>query len=201
MPVDSDAWDARYAAEDLVWSAGPNAFLVAEAADLAPGRALDVACGEGRNAIWLADQGWEVTGVDFSPVALDKARRRAEARGVSVTWLLADVLTGTPEPAAFDLVVVLYLQLPPETRRSAFAAAARAVAPGGTLLVVGHDATNLTEGWGGPRDATVLYGPEDVVADIGDLTVVKAARVERPVQTEDGPKTAIDVLVRAIRPA
>lgn len=199
--MSSDAWDARYAAADLVWSAEPNRFLVDEVADLAPGRALDIACGEGRNAIWLAEQGWEVTAVDFSPVAIDKARRLAEARGVLVTWLLADVVTSRLEPAAFDLVAVFYLQVPSASRRTAFATAARAVAPGGTLLVVGHDSSNLIDGWGGPRDAAALYSPEDVVAEIGDLEIVKAARVTRSVLTEDGPKTAIDLLVRAIRSA
>lgn len=199
--MDRDAWDARYESVELLWSAEPNQFLVAEVADLLPGRALDLACGEGRNAIWLAEQGWEVTAIDFSPVALDKARRLAEARGVLVTWRLADVVTDRLEPAAFDLVAVFYLQISSASRRTAFATAARAVAPGGTLLVVGHDTTNLIDGWGGPRDAAVLYSTEDVVADIGDLEIVKAERVERPVLTEDGPKTAIDVLVRAIRPA
>ena len=199
--MDSHAFDARYAAAELVWSAEPNRFLVAEVSDLAPGRALDVACGEGRNAIWLAERGWDVTGADFSPTALDKARRLADGRGVTVRWLLADAVTDPVEPAAFDLVAVFYLQLPSEQRRTAFAAAAHAVAPGGTLVVVGHDTTNLTGGWGGPRDAAVLYSPDDVVADIDGLEVVKAERVERPVLTDDGPKTAIDVLVRAIKPA
>lgn len=197
--MDSNAWDARYAGADLVWSAEPNRFLVAEVADLAPGRALDVACGEGRNAIWLAEQGWETTGVDFSPVALDKARRLAEARGVSVTWLRGDVVADTLGSAAFDLVAVFYLQLSPGPRRKALAAAARALAPGGTLLVVGHDSTNLVDGWGGPQDPAVLYGPDDVVADVGSLTIVTAVRVQRPVSTEAGTKTAIDLLVRAIR--
>jgi SAM-dependent methyltransferase len=199
--MDSDAWDARYAAAELVWSAEPNRFLVAEVRDLAPGRALDVACGEGRNAIWLAEHGWEVTGVDFSPVALDKARRLAGGRGVTVTWLLADAVTDGLDPAAFDLVAVFYLQLPADQRRTAFGAAARAVAPGGTLLVVGHDTTNLTDGWGGPHDATVLYGPDDVVADIDDLEITKAEKVERPVLTAEGTKTAVDALVRAIKHA
>jgi SAM-dependent methyltransferase len=199
--MDADGWNARYEAAGLVWSAEPNQFLVAEVTDLRAGRALDVACGEGRNAIWLAEQGWDVTGVDFSPVAIDKARRLAEARGVTVTWLLADVVTDLPQPAAFDLVAVFYLQLACQPRRTAFAAAAAAVAPGETLLLVGHDTTNLTEGWGGPVDPAVLYGPADVVADIGGLEIVKAVRVERPVVTDDGPRTAIDVLVRAIRPA
>jgi SAM-dependent methyltransferase len=199
--VDSQEWDARYAAVDLVWSAEPNRFLAAEAADLTPGRALDLGCGEGRNAIWLAERGWDVTGVDFSRVAIDKARRLADARGVTVTWAVADIVTATLQPHMFDLVVLLYLQLPARERATVLGHAARAVAPGGTLLVVAHDSTNLTDGWGGPQDPDVLYGPEDVVPEIAGLEIVRAERVAREVATDDGPKHAIDVLVRATRPA
>lgn len=199
--MDAAEWDARYAGTELVWSAGPNRFLVEEVAGLAPGRVLDVACGEGRNAIWLAEQGWEATGVDFSPVGVDKARRMAAERGVEATWLVADATTGDLGSAAYDLVLVFYLQLPEPARGRALAAAAAAVAPGGTLLVVAHDSTNLTDGWGGPQDPAVLYGPDDVVAAIGDLTVVRADRVRRPVATDAGERVAIDVLVRATRPA
>lgn len=197
--MNRDDWDARYGASALVWTAEPNRFLVEEAADLAPGRALDLACGEGRNALWLAERGWDVTAVDFSNVALDKARRLAAARGLTVTWVLDDVVTYGPT-AEFDLVIVFYLQLPIDQRRAVWTASARAVAPGGTLLVVGHDSTNLAEGWGGPSDPAVLYGPDDVTAAISPLTVVRAERVRRPVETENGPRTAIDVLVRATRP-
>ena len=197
--MDSNVWDERYAGDDLVWSAEPNRFLVAEVEALPPGRALDVACGEGRNAVWLAEAGWDVTGVDFSKVGLDKARRLADARGVSVQWELADVTEYTPSPESFDLVIVMYLHLPEAARGVAFRHAAAAVAAGGSLLVVGHDITNRTVGWGGPRDSAVLYGPEDVVIDLDRLETVKAERVRRPVPTDDGEKVAIDVLVRATR--
>ena len=164
--MDRDDWDARYAGQQLVWSAEPNRFLVAEIGDSSPGRALDLGCGEGRNAIWLAEQGWTVTGVDFSKVALDKARRLAAARHVSVAWELADLNAYTPPDEQFDLVIVMYLHLVAEPRHVVFGRAAAAVAPGGTLLVVGHDLTNLDAGWGGPRDPSVLYGPDDVVTDV-----------------------------------
>lgn len=202
--MDREAWDTRYASADLVWSAGPNQFLVSEVAGLEPGRALDLACGEGRNAIWLAEQGWKVIGVDFSPVALEKAHRLARARLAEVTWEERDVVTWAPPEGAFDLVLVFYLQLPAALRRVAFVSAARAVAPGGTLLVVGHDTDNLERGWGGPQSAEVLYGPADVVTDLAaveGLLIGRAAQVERAVHTDDGPKVAIDVLVRASRPA
>jgi SAM-dependent methyltransferase len=197
--VDANVWDERYAGDDLVWSAEPNRFLVAEVEQLPAGRALDLACGEGRNAVWLAERGWDVTGVDFSNVGLDKARRLAALRDVSVRWELADVTEYASTPESFGLVIVMYLHLPEATRRVAFRRAAAAVAAGGTLLVVGHDVTNPTEGWGGPRDPAVLYGPDDVVADLVGLETVKAERVRRPVPTDDGEKIAIDVLVRARR--
>ena len=198
--MDSNAWDERYAGADLVWTAVPNRFLVSEVEALPAGRALDLACGEGRNAVWLAERGWDVTGVDFSNVGLDKARRLADARGVSVHWELADATEYTPLPESFDLVIVMYLHLPEASRRLVFQQAAAGVAPGGTLLVVGHDITNRSDGWGGPRDSAVLYGPDDVVADLDGLETVKAERVRRPVPTDDGEKIAIDVLVRATRP-
>lgn len=197
--MDRQHWDERYAGDDLVWSAEPNRFLVAEVEALPAGRALDLACGEGRNAVWLAERGWDVTGVDFSNVGLDKARHLAQARGVSAQWELADATEYAPPPEGFDLVIVMYLHLPAAARRAAFGNAGAAVAVGGTILVVGHDITNPNEGWGGPPDPAVLYGPEDVVADLDGLEIVKAERVRRPVQTEDGEKIAIDVLVRATR--
>ena len=141
-----------------------------------------------------------MTGVDFSNVALDKAWRLAAARDVSVAWELADLNTYTPPVEQFDLVIVMYLHLAAEPRRVVFGQAAAAVAPGGTLLIVGHDLTNLDAGWGGPRDPSVLCGPDDVVTDVEGLDIAKATRVDRHVTTDEGDKTAIDVLVRGTRP-
>ena len=93
-----------------MWTAEPNRFAVAELQDLAPGRALDVAAGEGRNAVWLASRGWQVTAVDFSAAGLDKGRWLAQARGVTVDWVHADVRDYQPEAASFQLVLVAYLQ-------------------------------------------------------------------------------------------
>ncbi len=196
--MDAAQWDERYDQDELVWTAEPNRFLVAEVGDLTPGRALDVACGEGRNAVWLAEQGWTVTGVDFSPVGLDKGRRLAAGRHVDVRFELADATTYAPPPE-FDLVIVMYLHLPAGDRTRAFTNAASGLRAGGTLLVVGHDITNLPDGVGGPQDPAVLYGPDDVVAAIGGLEIVKAERVMRPV-ADRSDRQAIDVLVRARRP-
>jgi SAM-dependent methyltransferase len=197
--VRRDDWNRRYAETGLLWTATPNRFLVAELADLPAGRALDLACGEGRNAVWLAERGWDVVGVDFADVALAKAEQLAAQRGVSLELVHADLLDYEPEPGEFDLVCVLYLQLPAEERRPVLARAAAAVALGGTFFLVGHDTTNLEHGHGGPSDPRVLFTPEDVAAELAGLEVVKAERVLRPVDGADRP--AIDALVRACRPS
>lgn len=200
--MDRHGWDERYDGDGLVWSAGPNERFASVVADLSPGTALDLGAGEGRNAIWLAREGWDVTAVDFSEVGLATARRRADAAGVGVETVAEDLLSYRPEPASFDLVAVIYLQLDRAERPGVYRAAADAVAPGGTLVVLGHDTTNLTEGYGGPPVADVLFTAEDVVADLDGtgLDVVQAAPVDRVVETDDGPRTAIDALVVARRP-
>jgi SAM-dependent methyltransferase len=192
-------WNARYAQKELLWTAQPNRLFAAEVEGIEPGRALDVACGEGRNAVWLAELGWQVTGIDFSDVALGKAAELARARGVEVEWVAGDVLVHEPAPGAFDLVAVLYLQLPHDELARALRRAARAVAPGGALIVLGHDTRNLTDGYGGPRDPSVLFTPADVVASIDDLVVERAETVERTVTLDDGDAVALDAFVRAAR--
>jgi SAM-dependent methyltransferase len=177
----------------------PSRFLVAEVESLPSGRALDIACGMGRNAIWLAERGWRVTGVDYSEVALAEARRRAAERGVQVDWVLADVTEWTPPAEAFDLVAVLYLQLPAHERRLVLERAAASLAQGGRIVVLGHDLSNLTEGWGGPSTPEVLFTPQDVAAELAGLAVERAERVVRRVEDEDGVHEAIDALVRARR--
>jgi SAM-dependent methyltransferase len=191
-------WDRRYSEPNLLWSATPNRFLVQEVADLPPGRGLDLACGEGRNALWLASLGWRVTAVDFSSVAIAKARERARTERVQVELVCADLLEYEPERDAYALVLLLYLQLPAAERRLVLERAAGALAPGGTLLLVGHDLANLSEGVGGPSDPSVLYTPDDIVAELPGLTVEKAEQVLRDVADADRP--AIDALVRALRP-
>ena len=197
--MDSQEWDQRYAGTGLVWTAEPNRFVVAELQDLAPGRALDVAAGEGRNAVWLAARGWQVTAVDFSAAGLDKGRRLAQARGVGIDWVHADVRDYQPEAGSFQLVLVAYLQLREAELDGVLRRAATALASGGVLLVVGHDVTNLTEGTGGPPDPAVLYTPESITRFLPGLTVVRAEQVRRPVATADGHREAVDTLVRAVR--
>jgi SAM-dependent methyltransferase len=199
--MEREDWNRKHGEAGLLFGADPNRFLVAEVAGLRPGRALDLACGAGRNAVWLAEQGWAATGVDYADVAIENARGLAAERGVDVEWVQADVLEWEPPAGEFDLVAVLYLQLPAEHRRAVLERAAAAVAPGGTLLVVGHDLQNLNGGYGGPKDVRVLFTPDEVAAELRGLEVEKAERVLRPVETEDGEAQAIDALVRARRPA
>jgi SAM-dependent methyltransferase len=199
--MDSEAWNRRYADRELVWTSEPNRFLVAEAAGLEPGRALDLACGEGRNAVWLAERGWQVSGVDFSEVGVEKARALASARGVQAEWVVADLLDYTPEPQAFDLVLVVYLQVPAAERRPIVRMAAGAVAPGGVFLLVAHDHGNLEHGHGGPQDPAMLYPAGDVVGDLesAGLEIDRAETVKRPVDTPEGERVALDALLRARR--
>jgi SAM-dependent methyltransferase len=202
--VDSQQWDERYAGAEFQWTTRPNQFVAAELAGLPPGRALDLAAGEGRNAVWLAERGWRVTAVDFSRVGLEKGRTLSAARGIDdarVAWIVTDLRDYEPEPGAFDLVLIAYFQVIAELRASVLARAAAALVPGGTLLVVGHDLTNLAEGVGGPQDPDVLYTPEAVSAELPGLRLVRAARVHRTVERDGGPSTAIDTLVRAVREA
>jgi SAM-dependent methyltransferase len=196
--VRREDWDRRYAEVENLWSAKPNRFLVAEVEGLAPGRALDLACGEGQNAIWLAAAGWRVDAVDYSPVAIAKARMRAARDGVDVAFEEADLVEYEPQPTAYDLVLLLYLHLPPEEHRLVLAHAARALAPGGTLVLLGHDLLNATEGVGGPSDDSLLYTPDDIAGELEGLEIEKAERVFRDVAGADRP--AIDCLVRARRP-
>jgi SAM-dependent methyltransferase len=202
--VDSQQWDERYSGTEMVWTTRPNQFVAAELADLPPGRALDLAAGEGRNTVWLAERGWQVTAVDFSRVGLEKGRKLSAARGVDearVDWIVADLRDFEPDRDFYDLVLIAYLQVSPALRATVMARAAAVLAPGGTAFVVGHDLTNLTEGTGGPQDPDVLYTPEAVRAELPGLRVVRAERVHRTVERDGGPATAIDTLVRAVRGA
>lgn len=198
--VNSDEWDRRYAVREFVWDTGPNRFVAEELSGLAPGLALDLGAGEGRNAVWLAGRGWQVTAVDFSGVALDKGRRLARDRGVAVDWVQADLGDYRPAPGAYQLVVVAYLHLPPDGLAAVLRRAAGALAPHGTAFVVGHDLDNLTDGTGGPQDPSVLYTPQAIAEGLPGLIVKRAGRVHRPVETEDGTRQAIDTLVLAVHP-
>jgi len=200
--VDCRRWDEKYAGIEFQPTLPPSQFVAAELTGLRPGRALDLAAGHGRHTVWLAEHGWQVTAVDFSRVGLDKARKLSAARGVDdgqVDWVVADLDDYRPAREAFDLVLMAYFQVGAVLRAKVLAGAVAALAPGGTLLVVGHDLTNLAEGAGGPRYPEVLYTPEGITAELCGLRVVRAGRVRRAIEPDGGPATAIDTLVRAER--
>ena len=176
-------------------SGRPNRFLVEAVRGLSPGRALDLACGAGRNGVWLAEQGWRVTGVDFSGVALEEARGLAAGRGVEVDWITADLLSWRPAGETFELVLVLYLQLPAAERSVVFRRAAEALAPGGLLLVVAHHSDNLAQGYGGPKNPDVLFTEAEAAGDLPGLELERAERVLRPVEIDDGQQHAVDALL------
>lgn len=195
-------WDERYADSDYLWDVAPNQFVEQRLADADPGRAIDLAAGEGRNAVWLAEQGWHVIAVDFSVAGLEKARKLAEHRGVAerLETVVADALTYEPvEPV--DLVVIAYLQLPAPQVRTVLEHAATWLRPGGCLFIVAHDRSNHEHGYGGPPMPDVLYDLDDTVAALAALEVETAEVAQRHVETDDGPRIALDTLVIARRSA
>lgn len=200
--MDANDWDARYAAADLLWSAPPNGFVAELLEPLPPGHALDVAAGEGRNAIWLVERGWAVVAIDYSSVAVERMRVRAAERlgdrAGGLTTHVADATMPAPGgPAACDVVLFCYLHLPPAGWAQALGRGVDALRNGGRLVVIGHAARNLTEGHGGPSDAAVLYDPADVLATVEGLPVAaeRAEIRERAVETDDGPRQALDTVV------
>jgi SAM-dependent methyltransferase len=159
-PFGRDYWEDRYAAHGLAWSGIPNPVLVAETTTLAPGRALDVGSGEGGDAHWLAARGWHVTGVDIAAAAVAKARAGIDSidpvAASRIVWQQRDVTQWAPEPRSFDLISSQFMHLPEPMRSALFRSLAAGVAPGGTLLIVGHGA-DLENG--GPSS----HAPRDVV--------------------------------------
>jgi SAM-dependent methyltransferase len=161
------AWEARYnAVEGGIWSGNPNPVLVTEAAGLEPGSALDVGCGEGADALWLAGRGWKVTGTDISTVALKRAAKQGELQGLDVDWQQVDLLAEPPMPRSYDLVSVHFLQLPPDKRRDLYAHLAAAVVPGGTLLVVGHHPEDMLAVMGRTNLYEMMFTAEEIAAEL-----------------------------------
>jgi SAM-dependent methyltransferase len=193
--MDSHGWDTRYEEKGLIWSAEPNMFLPPIVDRLRVGTALDLACGEGRNSIWLANQGWRVTGVDFSSVGIEKAKKLAG--NTSVAWVVADITAYEPDRKR-DLVIIVYVHLDPAGMRSLFNNASDALSPGGTLIAVGHALRNLEDGVGGPPYPGILWTEEKIAPLVGDLNVISLSEVLRPVEGSD--VDAIDVLVHAMKP-
>ena len=195
--MDATDWDTRYrlareaqaGQTGRLWSAVPAQIVQDTVSPFTPGRALDLATGDGRNAIWLAGHDWTVTAVDFSAEAIGQAGAHAAEAGVSVDWQVGDATTWDPAGETYDLVTVMYLHLPEPVLRAVLARAAAWLSPGGHLVVLGHDRANLETGAPGPTNPDILYTPELLrscidPASLGASRVVRCETIRRDLATD-----------------
>jgi SAM-dependent methyltransferase len=201
-----DKWNQRYSAREPVWSRGPNLNLVAEIQDLPPGRVLDLGTGEGRHAIWLASNNWQVTAVDFAEVGLARGKDAAAALDLDINWVCADVNSYAIPSDAFDLVIILYLHIPANELNALIQKAVAGLSHNGHFLYIGHDLSNIEKGQGGPQDPAVLCHPEDIVAELPGFNILTAQVRQREIEDEPGHGQAIsgialDAVVHGIKSA
>ena len=200
-PHGEEAWDERYRSKPEIWSGKPNDTLVTEIASLKPGTALDAGAGEGGDAFWLARQGWTVTAADISSVAIGRGAKRGGELGLAISWLHAD-LAKVPAPQTYDLVTAHFLHVPRSDQQILFRHLAEAVAPGGTLLVVGHAFSDMEKL---PRPDLKEFGwtPDDVTAALpeGESWTIEASESRpRRAAGPDGDEVTInDAILRARR--
>lgn len=179
-------WDERYAGEGFVYGTAPNRWLEAQETRLKPGsRVLSLGEGEGRNGVWLATQGHRVEAVDGSSVGLEKARRLATARGVTIQVTVADLAGFAPVPGAYDAVVLIFLHLPTPLRAVVHARAQAALIPGGVMILEAFTPRQLTFTSGGPKQVEALYEPEALRLDFPGITweVLR----EEEIELDEGP--------------
>jgi SAM-dependent methyltransferase len=195
-------WNARYnEREGAMWSGRPNGRLVGEVMSMTPGRALDVGCGEGADAIWLAEQGWTVTAIDISGVAISRAKSAAKVAGVSVEWVSGDALEVSLPARSFDLVSLQYPALPKAGGEEAVRALLDTLRPGGVLLAVYHDLDHAhhehmkTRGF----DPADYIGAEDLATLLGPDFVVEMRSVEPRIDPPPDTPHVADVVLRARR--
>ncbi|MFE9809785.1 class I SAM-dependent methyltransferase [Streptomyces sp. NPDC005227] len=197
-------WDQRYSGTSALWSGEPNPALVEEVTALAPGTALEAGCGEGADAIWLAGQGWQVTGADFSTQALHRAADHTPAPLTGrLTWQPADIREWKPgESPRYDLVTASFIHFPGPVRRAVFAALAARVSIEGHLVIIGHHPSDLDTAMPRPPEPDLFYTADDLIADLSAhawKVVTRAAR-PRSTTTPDGtPVTLHDTVLTAQR--
>jgi SAM-dependent methyltransferase len=206
--LSAEFWDERYGGQTALWSGKPNPYLISEAAELTPGAALDAGCGEGADAIWLAERGWQVTAVDFSGVALGRAADHASQRGddiaARIVFAKEDLTTWVPAADQYDLVTAQYLHLPSAIRTPVFGRLAAAVASGGMLLIVGHHPSDLHSSIHRPQDPDRYFSGDDVATALepGRWLIVTNAAPERTATDHEGRVVTIrDTVLRAQRRA
>src|SRR5436190_5098183 len=195
-------WNARYSERDsAMWSGRPNGRLVAEVADLDPGRELDVGCGEGADAIWLAQRGWTVTAIDLSDVAIRRAREAAGLVGATVEWVHGDALQAVFSDRSSDLVSIQYPALPKAAGEAAVRRLLDAVRPGGLLLAVYHDLDDehrehMKERGFDPAD---YVGADELAGLLGDEFSIEVHAVEPRVDPPPDTPHVADIVLRARR--
>ena len=199
-------WDERYYSSSTLWSGHVNPQLVTEVADLPAGAALDVGCGEGADAIWLAERGWQVTAVDLSTVALERGAAHAVEVSADVaqriTWLHADLTEWVPAPASYGLVSAQFLHLPKKEREPLHRRLAESVRPGGTLLVVGHHPSDLQTSVPRPTLPGLFFTASEVASALAAgewVTLVDEARARQTLDPDGRPTTIHDAVLRAQR--
>jgi SAM-dependent methyltransferase len=199
---DAASWAERHAAAAMAWDTTPNQFVVAACRKLRPGRALDLGAGEGANAAWLAGRGWQVTAVERGTVEVGRIQSHSALLNHPVDAIVGDAVDHRPPAASYDLILLCYLQLSERQLRIVFQNVAPGLAPGGRVLVVAHDASNIEHGWGGPTDPNLLTTPQAVAGLLTDLglEVQRAEVVRREVLTPAGLRFAYDHIVEALSP-
>jgi SAM-dependent methyltransferase len=198
--MDEQFWDEMYGRRDQVFSGAPNGVLVTEVTDIPPGQALDVGCGEGGDALWLARRGWLVTAVDISRIALQRAARTGADTAGRVSWTHADLTTMPPPAGAFDLVSVQYFPLPHQSDHAALRGLLAAVASGGTLLIAGHDLADLPPDREDGLDPGDYYQPTDIAGLLdGNWTVLVNETRPRTAPAPPGTHHTHDTVLRAQR--
>ncbi|PSL01311.1 methyltransferase family protein [Haloactinopolyspora alba] len=198
--MDAQFWDERYQSHDQLFSGEPNGVLVAEVSELAPGQALDVGCGEGADALWLARRGWQVTAVDISRVALQRAAAAGTDVDGRVAWKYGDLTTAPPPPGAFDLVSVQYFPLLRQAGHDGLRGLLAAVAPGGTLLFVGHDLAEVPPRPEDGFEPSDYYQPSEIAALLADdWTVLVDETRARSAPAPAGTHHTHDTVLRARR--
>jgi SAM-dependent methyltransferase len=196
-------WDDRYGTDEYVFGTEPNEFLAEQAQGLAPGRVLCIAEGEGRNAVWLAEQGHAVTAVDGSAVGLAKARRLAASRGVRIETVHADLSEYAIEPGGFDLVVSIFGHLPPALRRDVHGRCAAGLRPGGRMILEAYTPRQLKHGTGGPPTTELMMTADALREDFAGLEFLVLEERERPVHEgrgHDGLAAVVQLVARKPAP-
>jgi SAM-dependent methyltransferase len=199
--MSSSFWDARYATDDYIFGTAPNRFLESQIAHIQPGmEALSIADGEGRNGVWLAEQGAQVHAVDVSPVALEKARKLAALRGVALDFEQVDILDWAWPEAAYDLVAAIFIQFaPPPERDHVIAGIRRCLKPGGLLILQGYTPKQIEFGTGGPPNAANMYTAGLLRDWFGDWDILHLAEHESVISEgshHHGMSALIDLVAR-----